>query len=84
MKAKVFNLIKTLVDVKSEFRENIILPSGSVGCVVECYENPEGYAVDLEIPDASLVGGLSYDNVILYPEQFEVVNKWTIETSPES
>ena len=75
MKAKVYNLIKTLADVKSGFQEKLILPSGSVGCVVECYENPEGYAVDLEIPDASLVGGLDYENVILYAEQFEVVNK---------
>lgn len=50
------------------------LPHGTVGTVVECYENPEGYAVDLATPDTGLVGGFSYNNVILYPEQFEVVD----------
>jgi hypothetical protein len=40
---------------------------------VECYNEPqEGYAVDLAIPDPSLIGGFDYENVILYPEQFVV------------
>ena len=29
--------------------------------------------VDLEVPDDRLVGGLSYANVVLKPEQFEIV-----------
>ena len=74
MKAKEYNLIRTLVDVQSDFRDRI-LPAGTVGTVVECYDNPtEGYAVDLAIPDTSLVGGFDYENVILFPEQFEVMD----------
>jgi hypothetical protein len=45
-----------------------------VGTVVECYENPEGYAVDIAIPDERLVGGFFYTNVILSPDQFEVAS----------
>lgn len=71
MKAKIYSLSKTLVDVKSGFQKDLILPRGTV---VECYENPEGYAVNLAIPDASLVGGFNYENVILFSEQFEVVD----------
>lgn len=72
MKAKVYSLIKILVEVQSDFRDRI-LPAGTVGTVVESYENPECYAVDLAIPDDTLVGGFSYENVILYPNQFEVI-----------
>lgn len=74
VKAKEYNLIRTLVDVQSNFRDRI-LPAGTVGTVVECYDNPiEGYAVDLVIPDASLVGRFDYENAILFPEQFEVMD----------
>ena len=38
------------------------------GTIVECYENPEGYAVDLAIPDNTCVQGYGYENVILYPK----------------
>jgi hypothetical protein len=46
--------------------------------IVEAYEIPrEGYAVDLEIEDDTLVGGHDFENVVLNvvlgPEQFEVV-----------
>jgi hypothetical protein len=41
---------------------------------VECYENPEVYAVDLAIPNKRLVGGFEYENAILSPDQFAVVN----------
>ena len=72
MKATVNDQVKILVDVRSEF-SNRIIPRGTIGTVVECYEDPEGYAVDLGIPDESLVGGFSYENVILMPDRFEVV-----------
>jgi hypothetical protein len=43
--------------------------------VVEGYDTPlEGYAVDLAIEDDTLVGGYDHENVILYPEQFDVVD----------
>ena len=74
MKATVNDQVKILVDVRSEF-SNRIIPRGTIGTVVECYEDPEGYAVDLGIPDESLVGGFSYENVILMPDRFEVVSQ---------
>ena len=64
--------IKTLKAVQAEFRDRII-PAGTEGTVVECYDNPEGYAVDLAIPDSRQVGGFMYENVILTPEQFDVI-----------
>lgn len=68
----MYDAIITLVDVNGDFSERLI-PKGTRGTVVECYHDPqEGYAVDLAIPDPSLVGGSDYENVILYPEQFAV------------
>jgi len=61
-----------LHEVKGDFSK-LTIAKGTIGTVVECYEDPEGYAVDLAIPDETLVGGFSYENVILRPDQFEVV-----------
>ncbi|MBD2776321.1 hypothetical protein [Iningainema tapete] len=68
MKAK-YDQIKTLVEVQADFSDQII-SKNTLGTVVECYENPEGYAVDLAIPNQKLVGGFEYVNVILSPDQF--------------
>ncbi|BBH41442.1 MULTISPECIES: hypothetical protein [Microcystis] len=73
MKAKLYDGIVTLVDISADFGERLI-PKGTEGSIIECYENPEGYAVDLGIPDDSSVTGYNYENVILYPEQFIVIN----------
>lgn len=73
MKAKLYDEIITLVDIETNSVRNII-PKGTKGSIVECYKNPEGYAVDLAIPDDSLVTGYDYQNVILYPQQFKVIN----------
>ena len=81
MKVSPYDQIKTLMDVPADFstcetsdKDNHLIPKGTLGTVVECYENPEGYAVDIAIPDARLVGGFFYTNVILTLEQFEVVS----------
>ncbi len=81
MKVSLYDQIKTLMDVQADFstqemsdKDNSVIPKGAVGTVVECYENPEGYAVDIAIPDERLVGGFFYTNVILSPDQFEVVS----------
>jgi hypothetical protein len=81
MKVSPYDQIKTLVDVPADFstqetsdKDNSVIPKGALGTVVECYENPEGYAVDIAIPDERLVGGFFYTNVILSPDQFEVVS----------
>ena len=74
MKAKIYDTIKISVDVRADFDSpDKIIPKDTEGTVVECYENPEGYAVDLAIPNQNLVGGFEYENVILTPDQFEVV-----------
>lgn len=73
MKAKLYDQIKTLVEIQTDFG-NRVIPEGTLGTVVECYENPEGYAVDLAIPNQKLVGGCEYENTILSPDQFIVID----------
>ncbi len=88
MKASLYGRIKTLVVVQADFsthetseKHNCVIPKGTLGTVVECYENPEGYAIDIAIPDERLVGGFFYTNVILSPDQFEVVSTATANVS---
>lgn len=70
MKAKIYDAIVTTVDARGDFSVKVI-PKGTKGTIVEYYKEPqEGYAVDLALPDDSLVGDFSYENVILYPVQF--------------
>jgi hypothetical protein len=59
--------------VTSDFSDRNI-PKETIGTVVECYDNPEGYAVDLAIPDDTNIGEFAYENVILTPVQFRVVS----------
>ncbi len=74
MKAKLYSIIQTLVDINADFDHcDRIIPKGTEGSIVECYENPELYAVDLAIPNDKLVGGFEYENVILNPTQFTTV-----------
>jgi hypothetical protein len=74
-KASVEDSVELLVEVPSEFR-NEMIPRGTRGTVVERYEHPrEGYSIDLAIPDNSLVGGFRYENVVLIPEQFAVIHQ---------
>ncbi len=54
--------------VSGDFSDREI-PAGTLGTVVETYSEPEAYAVDLALPDGSLVGGFKYENVILRPDQ---------------
>jgi hypothetical protein len=73
MKASPNDRVRTLVDVTADFYDRVI-PAGTGGVIVEAYDTPrEGYAVDLEIEDDTLVGGYDFENVVLGPEQFEVV-----------
>ena len=52
MKAKLYD---TLIDVPADF-DDAVIPKATQGTIVECYQNPEGYAIDLAIPDSHLVG----------------------------
>lgn len=69
MKAKLYDQIKTLVEIQDDFSSQLI-PQNTFGTVIECYENPEGYAVDVAIPDSNFVGDFKYFNIIISPEQF--------------
>jgi hypothetical protein len=73
VKPQIYDEVKTSVGIQADFSERDI-PKGTVGTIVECYEDPEGYAVDLAIPDKKFVGGFAYENVILEPNQFEVIH----------
>jgi hypothetical protein len=76
MKAKLYDRIITIDEIPSQFQNKI--PVGTEGTVVECYSTPtEGYAVDLRFPSAELVGGFSYENVVLKPEQFRLILQWS-------
>ncbi|MEH2025574.1 hypothetical protein [Nostoc sp.] len=71
--AKLYDQIKTLVEVQPDFADQMI-PKNTLGTIVECYENPEGYAVDIAIPNQKLIGSYEYVNVILTSDQFVLVN----------
>jgi hypothetical protein len=72
MKAKINDSIQTIIDVCADFSD-LSIPKGVIGAVVECYDRPEGYAVDLMIPNPEMIGGFIYENIILSPEQFIVI-----------
>ncbi len=74
MKAQIYDQIKTLVEIPLE-SSDAIAPKGVRGAIVECYDNPEMYAVDLAIRDRRFAGGLAYHNLVLTPDQFEVVKE---------
>lgn len=74
MSASENDRVRTLVPVEADFSDATV-SAGTTGTIVECYPAPEGYAVDLAIPDDSLVGGFRYQNVILRPDQFEILHE---------
>ncbi|HEY9705412.1 MAG TPA: hypothetical protein V6C58_23445 [Allocoleopsis sp.] len=71
MKAQIYDEIKTLVALNLNYQT--IIPQGTLGAIVECYHNHEGYAVDLAIHDEKMITGFSYYHSILTPEQFTVI-----------
>ncbi len=74
MKAQVYDRIETIIEIQIKFRQRSI-PKGTIGTILECYKYPqENYSVDLTIPDSTISGGFDYENIILSPEQFIVVN----------
>jgi len=68
--------IETLEDVKSDF-SNRVIPCGTRGFIVEAYDNPRCYAVDLAISAPELVGGVTYENIILFPQQIRILDNTT-------
>lgn len=77
MKAKINDSIQTLIDITADFSD-LIITKGTIGAIVECYPNPEAYAIDLMISNPKVIGGFTYENVILSPEQFIVISSQSI------
>ncbi|MUL78898.1 hypothetical protein [Mycolicibacterium sp. CBMA 226] len=72
MKARVYDDVVLTVDVPGNSGDRII-PKGTRGAVIEAFNQPtERYAVIVNIPDDSSLSGSRRDNVILYPDQFDV------------
>jgi hypothetical protein len=80
MKAMTDSTIRTIVEIQGEHLIQVI-PVGTEGTTIENYENPEAYAVDIALPDPENDDEFLYDNLYLYPKQFEVVKKDMIATS---
>lgn len=64
--------------VQSDFRKRAI-PAGSLGVIVEAYQDPPAYAVDFEIPNADLVGCVEYENVVVRPDELELLSPPTVD-----
>jgi hypothetical protein len=77
MKAKINDSIQTLMDITADFSD-LVISKGTIGAIVECYANPEAYAIDLMIPNPQVIGGFTYENVILAPEQFIVISSQSL------
>ena len=69
-----YNRIRLLEEVPGDFPGRRVIPKGTTGVIVEAYTNPEMYAVDLSIPSKELVGGFTYENVMLRRDQFELID----------
>ncbi len=79
MKAKVYDWIRTTVDVPGFVIKGVI-PKGTEGTIIEAYEHPqEGYAVDVNVPNENTSNGYEYDNVVLLPDQFVVLEEYKRE-----
>ncbi len=81
--AEVLDTIKTLVEIPGEHLQRSI-PAGTEGVVVDKYSYPEGHAVDIALPSDEFVGGHVYDNVILYPGHFVVVESAADRPTPHA
>jgi hypothetical protein len=72
MKAAVGDRIRLTQPVESDFERNKRTHSpGTEGVIVEAFEDPEGYYADVRVGDGD------YDNIVVKPEQFEVIRKGT-------
>jgi hypothetical protein len=67
MKAKEYDRIRTLVEVRSGLSGEPV-PAGTEGTIVDVPADgaPEIYYADIEVGDG-------YDNIALTPEQFELL-----------
>ena len=77
-KAEDSYIVRTIVDVQSEWYDHVI-PKGATGCVVEVYETSGkyGYAVDIHPRE----GEYEAENVTLEEDQFEVIEEHDIPLS---
>lgn len=75
MKASLYDSVRLLIDMRTD-RGDRIIPKGTEGAVVECFTKPrEGYAVDFHLPDDRELGGYAFENIMVGPEQVEVIER---------
>ncbi len=71
MKAKIYDRIVLRVDIQLR---NVVVPRGTEATIVGVYTDPiEGYDADADIPAPDLVGGKTWKNITVHPDQFEVI-----------
>ena len=75
MKAKVYDWVKTLMEVPGSITKGMI-PAGTEGTIVEAYDNPEEYDVDVNVPDENTSSGYEFDNITLLPDQFAILEEY--------
>lgn len=73
VQAALYDRVVILEDIPADFSDELV-PTGTEGVVVEVFRTPqEGYAIDLQLPADDLVGGPRFENVIVRPGQFKVL-----------
>lgn len=77
MKAQLYDRLRTLVKSAWFHLEAYGGTFRTEGTIVEVFEDPEEYAVDVDIPDEKEPTGYTFDNLPLTPEQFEVIRSYT-------
>jgi hypothetical protein len=70
---ELYDRVRTLVDLETLHHGR--LDAGREGHIVDVFNAPGEYAIDIEIPAPELVGGLTYENVALGPDQFVVIER---------
>ena len=71
-KCKVGSLVVLNQDIEDE-EHTLLIPTGTEGVVIEVYENPEVYYVDIKIPNKQLVGDYEFHNIVIEPKHFDVL-----------
>ncbi len=79
VKIKLCTLVKLLEETIGE-ANHFSIPKGSIGCIVESYANPEAHQVDFDLFEADDPYKISNDTALLYPHQFEVVDKNNLQS----
>jgi hypothetical protein len=73
LKAALYARVELVTDITNGFRDEVV-PQGTQGTIVHRFDCPEGYAVDITLPDPTAPNEVVYDNIIVTPDQFIVLD----------